>query len=171
MSPIAMTTVKLCECGCGQPAPLATKNDSSDGRVKGEPRRFIHGHMLKTGPRKAVTSTYRKVTHGGRMFVGIHRARAERALGKPLPPGAVVHHADGSMSDDAPLVICQDTAYHGLLHRRMRVRAAGGNPNTDAICGRCHQVKPLAAFGKSQRLGFPKGYCRECRRDYQREHR
>jgi len=67
----------------------------------------------------------RKSTNGEMVLA--HRLRAERALGRPLPPGAVVHHADGSRSPDAPLVICQDQAYHLLLHRRMRVKAAGGD--------------------------------------------
>src|SRR3990167_4301210 len=83
----------------------------------------------------------------------VHRMRAERALGKPLPTGAVVHHTDGSKRADAPLVICQDNAYLRLLHRRMKIRAAGGNPNTDGFCTRCKQVKPIEAFypGKAAR--------------------
>lgn len=35
---------KLCECGCGQPAPIATKTDAARGYVAGEPRRFVAGH-------------------------------------------------------------------------------------------------------------------------------
>lgn len=37
-------TIKLCECGCGQPAPLAPHSHKRRGWVKGEPRRFVHGH-------------------------------------------------------------------------------------------------------------------------------
>lgn len=36
--------VKLCECGYGQPAPLAKQNDKRIGHVKGQPIRFIRGH-------------------------------------------------------------------------------------------------------------------------------
>jgi len=36
--------MKLCECGCGKPAPIAKRNRPSKGMVKGEPYRFIHGH-------------------------------------------------------------------------------------------------------------------------------
>lgn len=36
--------VKLCECGCGRPAPIATRNRLSKGMIKGQPLRFIHGH-------------------------------------------------------------------------------------------------------------------------------
>ena len=51
-----------------------------------------------------------------------YRQIAERALGKPLPAGAEVHHLNGDPSDNRPgnLVICQDAEYHDLLHRRMR---------------------------------------------------
>ncbi len=76
----------------------------------------------------------------------IHRLRAEQALGKPLPRGAVVHHTDGSKRADAPLVILQDNTEHLWLHARMRVQAAGGNPWTDKICSHCHLVKPKSEF-------------------------
>jgi hypothetical protein len=40
--------LKLCECGCGQPAPIATRNDSRAGIAKGQQRRFIQGHVGRT---------------------------------------------------------------------------------------------------------------------------
>lgn len=36
-----------CSCGCGLDAPLATRNDSHAGSVKGQPRKFIRGHQHK----------------------------------------------------------------------------------------------------------------------------
>jgi hypothetical protein len=39
-----MTLVKLCECGCGRPAPIATITNRKDGRIKGQPQRFVSGH-------------------------------------------------------------------------------------------------------------------------------
>lgn len=36
--------MKLCECGCGQPAPISTKNRPERGQFRGQPVRFINGH-------------------------------------------------------------------------------------------------------------------------------
>lgn len=41
-SEIAMS--RPCECGCGQPAPIATKTNRRRGHVKGQPVRFVSGH-------------------------------------------------------------------------------------------------------------------------------
>lgn len=38
---------KLCECGCGSPAPLSQLTDIKRGYVKGQPMRFIWGHNRK----------------------------------------------------------------------------------------------------------------------------
>lgn len=139
---------RLCQCGCG------TIFYPSRGRD----HKFIRGHYGR-GRLKPVAG-YRVVNLSTRLST-IHRVRAEKALGKPLPPKVVVHHADGSRSDDAPLVICQDQKYHFLLHARMRVQAAGGNPNTDALCGRCRLVLPRAAFFIHSRT--PLGINDQCR--------
>lgn len=140
-----MDLTHLCACGCGQPAV----------------RRFIHGHN-----RRQPDGEYQAIKVDGRQRK-IHILRAEKALGKPLPVGAVVHHADGSRSSLAPLVICQDRYYHQLLHVRMRVKAAGGNPNTDAICTTCKKAKPQNEFAKSKgrRYGL-NAQCKDCMRAY-----
>lgn len=39
-----LSFVKLCECGCGLPAPIAKLTDTKRGYVKGQPRRYIIGH-------------------------------------------------------------------------------------------------------------------------------
>jgi hypothetical protein len=134
------STPGFCECGCGQPTKLADQTDTAIGHVRGMPIRFIDGHQQ----RKPVIKTYR-VARGERNK-RLHRLRAERALGKPLPPGAQVHHADGTKGDASPLVICENAAYHRLLHKLDRIRRAGGNPHGDRICWKCHRVLPFAAF-------------------------
>lgn len=51
-----------------------------------------------------------------------HRALAEKALGKPLPPKAIVHHTGERFDNhgDFKLVVCPDQEYHMLLHKRAR---------------------------------------------------
>jgi len=64
---------------------------------------------------------YRLLTiNGERVFE--HRYLAAKALGRPLPPGVIVHHT-GAKDDNYgffKLVICPDQAYHLLLHARAR---------------------------------------------------
>jgi hypothetical protein len=36
--------VKLCECGCGLPAPIAPQTDRRWGHIKGQPVHFLPGH-------------------------------------------------------------------------------------------------------------------------------
>jgi hypothetical protein len=40
---------KLCECGCGRPAPIASRNRPYLGHVKGQQCRFIAGHQCRLG--------------------------------------------------------------------------------------------------------------------------
>jgi hypothetical protein len=36
----------LCECGCGNAAPIATRTERARGWVKGQPIRFVNGHYI-----------------------------------------------------------------------------------------------------------------------------
>lgn len=66
---------------------------------------------------------------GKRIYEHVHVA--EKALGKPLPNGAKVHHVNEIRSDNKNnnLVICPNEAYHRLLHVRMKALAKCGNAN------------------------------------------
>jgi hypothetical protein len=96
---------------------------------------------------------YPKTTRDGKT-VYQHRVLAESAFGGPLPPKAVVHHAATT------LVICQDQAYHMLLHERMRALAGGGDPNTERVCSQCKQLTPIGEMSLSM--------CPSCKRVYMR---
>lgn len=93
-----------------------------------------------------------------RGYVNEHVVIAEAALGKALPVGAEVHHVNGDKTDNrsSNLVICPSKAYHKLLHRRIRIRAAGGDPNLDKICSKCQVAVPLSDFTKHNHR------CRKC---------
>lgn len=76
------------------------------------------GHLMKNGYRRTMIDGVTQFDH-----IRV----AEKALGKPLPKGAEVHHVDENRSHNVGtnLVICPDAAYHDLLHLRMKARAAG----------------------------------------------
>lgn len=65
---------------------------------------------------------YRLLTvDGRRVYEHIHKA--EKALGRPLPKGAIVHHMNkNTLDNDTPfnLIICPNQEYHMLIHARMR---------------------------------------------------
>jgi len=44
---LAEKQLKLCECGCGQPAPIAKNTITARGYKKGEQTRFIRGHHVR----------------------------------------------------------------------------------------------------------------------------
>lgn len=46
-----------CQCGCGQDAPIATRNDPSFGVEAGKPQRFIRGHC-RTGPHPTLEAAF-----------------------------------------------------------------------------------------------------------------
>lgn len=170
----------VCECGCGLPTKPCKQSLASRGYVKGQPHRFRPGHNQRLNERQ---SGYRLVqapehprasSHG---YVLEHVVIAERALGKPLPVGAQVHHVDENTLNNANtnLVICQDVAFHKLLHIRANVVRAGGDPNTQRVCSTCRVLKPIESFWKaSQRVcdGLQRR-CKDCCRkhDYHRVRR
>lgn len=69
------------------------------------------------------------------------RRRAELALGRPLKRTEQVHH-----HADTQLVICQDRAFHALLHTRTLTVRAGGNPNKQRYCPECKTIRRPTAF-------------------------
>lgn len=143
-----MAEIAACLCGCGG---IPTRRQY----------RWLQGHWR----RSLGTDGYpERLVNGRRMRA--HRHRAELALGHPLPAGATVHHVDGSKSPHAPLVICQDEAYHHGLHRRLRVLRAGGRPFLDHICASCKKVRPLEQFHRDRHAWQGhRNYCKCCHND------
>lgn len=127
----------LCECGCGQSVN----------------KRFVNGHNAKShfnhgwrGGRIIGDGRYIMIldpTHprsNSKGYVHEHIVLAEKALSGPLPPKAQVHHVNEITADNSPgnLVLCEDFAYHMLLHRRTRAFKATGY--VDAVkCRFCNK--------------------------------
>jgi HNH endonuclease len=158
-----------CQCGCGLLAPIASRTFNSRGIVKGQPVRFCVGHGGK--PRGRRTTGYlqrhRPMNQRGSKsrIMKLHVFIVEQVLGRSLPDGAAVHHVDGNTlnNEHANLVVCENHAYHMMLHTRTRIVKAGGNPNTDHICSTCKLVKPREAFAArhSRAIGI-QSTCRVC---------
>lgn len=136
-----------CECGCGKLTRVAPYNDRSKRWKKGEPIRFVKGHNKASwkGGRITMAAGYVGVLAPNHPrapsgYVLEHVLIAETVLGKPLPPGVEVHHVDRNRSNNANrnLVICQDHAYHHLLHVRQTALDACGHADWRK-CAHCKE--------------------------------
>lgn len=169
-----------CHCGCGQKTNIAKKTRNSQGVVAGEPRKYIHNHHHKIIPIDGMSFSggYTKIKFPGHPradrddYVLTHILVAEAALGKPLPKGAEIHHhPSGTRFDNRQIVICQDCAYHKLLHKREAALLACGHANW-LKCSFCEQYDDpdnLYTFRSKSRagiLGSLKGHHRDCKANY-----
>jgi hypothetical protein len=156
----------FCQCGCGNKTVIPIWSDSASNRVKGCPNKFIHGHNNR-GNRQYRVSTggyyYRKFAPGhpraNQNYVLEHILIAEKALGKSLPEKAVIHHHTPEQ-----LVICQDRAYHNLLHQKNRALIACGHANWRK-CYICKQYDGVENLTETQ-SGF---YHKSCAKKKRRE--
>jgi hypothetical protein len=174
----------LCECGCGEDAGLAKYTMKTRGYMRGQPLRYIRGHMLGKGRKSPAWKS--GVSHDKRGYIRIlkpdhphadnhgyvyeHVLVASNVLGKPLPPGTDIHHVNEVKHDNRPdnLVICEDTAYHQLLHSRRRAFLACGYA-TWRKCIYCNQWDRPERLAKQQ--GHRVRYHQACQNDHRRQMR
>lgn len=79
-----------------------------------------------------------------------HIRIVETAIGHPLAFGVQIHHVDGNPSNNSPsnLVVCQDAAYHMLLHLRTNAISLGfpANYRKCRFCKQYDAPENLAIF-------------------------
>jgi hypothetical protein len=132
----SMATLKTCSIlGCG-------KKHRGRGWCSMHLSRFVrHGDANAITRRSPGTGSFNKgsirITKNGKSK-GAHVLVVEKVLGHELPQGSVVHHINRNPSDNRPenLVVCQDQAYHLLLHQRQRALEKCGNAEWRP-CGLC----------------------------------
>ena len=175
-----------CHCGCGQKTNIAPFSSKKYGWINGQPLKFIHGHNTKmknkNRPKDWIGNEYYnseghvKVyapNHSGSNKVGsILKSRmiVEDILGKSIPKNAEVHHVNNIKDDDRPTnyVLCQDRAYHMLLHQCQRALNACGHANW-LKCPYCKQYDdPNNLYVKPNKNI---GYHRNCKNKYEKQRR
>ncbi len=123
----------LCECGCGNPTPIATRTRTARNQFKGIALRFINGHNSRLIPSEeqrrrgscnngsalrytGSPSNYIKVKHKH-----MHRVVMELHLGRALESTEVVHHIDGNKwNNDISNLEVMSQADHVRLHNKQR---------------------------------------------------
>jgi HNH endonuclease len=100
---------KLCECGCGERAPIAMMTNRRQGAIKGQPQRFVLGHRHRNrGPdyveedcghnspcwiwqKAATTEGYGIKALSAKELVYAHRFYYEQTKGE-IPEGLELDH-------------------------------------------------------------------------------
>lgn len=140
---------------------------------RGENHPGYKGGKIKTSEGYVGLLTSQKTPNGRTKYLREHVVLAEKALGKPLPKNAVVHHVDGNRSNNTPgnLVICENDAYHQLLHaRQRRIRDTGSFDHKR--CTLCERVKALSEFSVDRgRWDKRYPYCKPCDKRKKQEQR
>ena len=170
----------LCQCGCGQETGLYQFTNKKQGRIKGEFARFIKGHTFRgeqsphwKGGKTQKTEGYIQTTKLNefkkRKYTYEHIQIIERVLGKSLPSNSVVHHINGDKSDNrkANLVLCENLAYHNLLHARMNALKSCKNAKWRKcqFCGQYDDPKNLTQVKRSSGVRGTH-YHKQCAREH-----
>lgn len=169
-------SVKLCECGCGEPAPIADRTDRASGTIKGQPKRFVRWHAGRSSPTPYVVDAATgcwiwqwTIARNGYGFTKVagktrhaHRVYYERHVG-PVPDGLTLDHLYRNRA-------CVNPAHlEPVTIRENTLRGEGPSARNAAKthCKYGHECTPENTHMR------PSGSrsCRVCLRERQREYR
>lgn len=146
-----------CHCGCGRKTSIPLYNNKNRHIIKNKPMKFINHHYKKYNENdriicndeyiKVINRSHPKSSQGK---IREHIIIAENILGHQLPPKVVIHHY-GNKSENNKLVICENQAYHLLLHARMRSYKACGHATWRKCiyCGKYDNIQNMI-YSKSR---------------------
>lgn len=110
-------------------------------------RRYGDPEKLLTAPRGSAINAQGYRNYGGRLE---HVEVAEKAIGRKLNSGEVVHHVDENKTNNnsSNLVICS-IGYHKVIHQRTNALNASGNANWRKcrICKEYDDPKNMYVYG------------------------
>ena len=166
----------LCQCGCGKKTWISTVTNRNKGYIKEVPVDYLLGHKSKGNnhPRwrgglpiesegyKLIYNRNHPKSRNGR--IREHILVCEKALGRPVPEGKVTHHFPDK-TKFTHLVLCENDAYHILLHLRYRALKESGHKDWRRCCGCKKWDDPKNLILEKSGTAY---YHLECRRTYQR---
>jgi hypothetical protein len=177
-----MLGAKLCECGCGLPAPIADDNDKTRGRVKGQPLRFrphhykpqpatdserltlFWSHVFKTETcwiwRASTNPKGYGTFYRGDRLVGAHRFAYEITYGA-IPPGMEIDHLCRNRSCVNPTHL-QVVTHEENLKRSPDTVTVKNMAKTH--CERGHAFVPGNVYIYTHPNGRTSRQCRPCSR-------
>jgi hypothetical protein len=170
--------VRVCDCGCGQPTTVATQTNNREGRIKGQPTRFIVGHTNIPRPRRsleerfhakfekgapdecwlwqgAIKDTgYAALSRGGQGegIVYAHRL-ADELDGREIPEGMVVDHLCRNRA-------CVNPAHLEVVTHQVNIRRGEAPSIVIARTGICTRGHVIA--DDYEERGNGKRACRKC---------
>ena len=136
---------KLCECGCGEPAPIAKVTNRRKGHIKGEPIRFVNGHNQRGIPkspehRAKIAAYARNMTKEHRARLSEERRRRPLAAASEITSGTIHQWLERNYPKAG---VCEGCGLTGKTDRAFLRHPEPHTRNPDdyvELCRRCHTI-------------------------------